>query len=172
VTDQAGNAQFCSTDIFIQDNGAACSDSVKTTAIGGRIFTEDGQVMEEVPVLLTGGVEEMGYTDEDGSYLFDELSSEETYTIRPMPNEDYREGLSTFDLLLIRKHILGITPLSSPYKMIAADVNDSKAITAFDMVIIRQVVLGSREDFNQNASWRYIDASYDFPDPRNPFLEE
>ena len=172
VTDQAGNAQFCSTDIFIQDNGAACSDSVKTTAIGGRIFTEDGQVMEEVPVLLTGGVEEMGYTDEDGSYLFDELSSEETYTVRPMPNEDYREGLSTFDLLLIRKHILGITPLSSPYKIIAADVNDSKAITAFDMVIIRQVVLGAREDFNQNASWRYIDASYDFPDPRNPFLEE
>jgi len=172
VTDQAGNAQFCSTDIFIQDNGAACSDSVKTTAIGGRIFTEDGQVMEEVPVLLTGSVEEMGYTDEDGSYLFDELSSEETYTVRPMPNEDYREGLSTFDLLLIRKHILGITPLSSPYKIIAADVNDSKAITAFDMVIIRQVVLGSREDFNQNASLRYIDASYDFPDPRNPFLEE
>lgn len=172
VTDQAGNSQFCSTDIFIQDNGSACSDMVRRTAIGGRIFTEDGYGMQEVPVQLTGGLEEMGYTDESGSYLFDELSSEETYTVRPMPNEDYSEGLSTFDLLLIRKHILGTVPLTSPYKIMAADVNDSKTITAFDMVVIRQVVLGSRSDFPQNTSWKYIDASYDFPDPRNPFLEE
>ena len=172
VTDQAGNSQFCSTDIFIQDNGSACSDSVRRTAIGGRIFTEDGQGMEEVPVQLTGGLEEMGYTDESGNYLFDELSSEETYTVRPMPNDDYSEGLSTFDLLLIRKHILGTVPLNSPYKIIAADVNDSKTITAFDMVVIRQVVLGSRNNFPENTSWKYIDASYDFPDPRNPFIEE
>ena len=172
VTDQAGNSQFCSTDIFIQDNGSACSDTVRRTAIGGRIFTEDGEGMEEVPVQLTGGSEEMGYTDDKGSYLFDGLSSEETYTVRPMPNEDYSEGLSTFDLLLIRKHILGTVPLNSPYKIIAADVNDSKTITAFDMVVIRQIVLGSRNDFPQNSSWKYIDASYDFPDPRNPFIEE
>jgi len=172
VTDQAGNSQFCATDIFIQDNGSACSDTVRRTAIGGRIFTEDGQGMEEVPVQLTGGLEEMGYTDESGSYLFDDLSSEETYTVRPMPNENYSEGLSTFDLLLIRKHILGTAPLNSPYKIIAADVNDSKTISAFDLVIVRQIILGSRNDFSQNTSWKYIDASYDFPDPRNPFLEE
>jgi len=171
VTDQAGNSQFCETDIFIQDNSGVCTGTAPTTAIGGRIFTEDGAGMEDVPVQISGGLEEMGYTTADGSYLFDDLSSQETYTVRPMPNEDYSEGLSTFDLVLIRKHILGIDPLNSPYKMLAADVNNSKSISAFDMVVIRQIVLGTRTDFPENTSWRYIDASYDFPDPRNPFLE-
>ncbi len=171
VTDQAGNSQFCETDIFIQDNSGVCTGAAPLTAIGGRIFTEDGIGMEDVPVQISGGLEQMGYTAEDGSYLFEDLSSQDTYTVRPMPNEDYREGLSTFDLLLIRKHILGITPLNSPYKILAADVNNSKSISAFDMVVIRQVVLGTRTDFPQNTSWRYIDASYDFPDPRNPFME-
>ena len=40
------------------------------------------------------------------------------------------------------------------------------------MVIIRQLVLGTRNDFPNNPSWRFIDASYEFPDPRNPFMEE
>ena len=171
VTDQAGNSQFCETDIFIQDNSGVCTGTAPLTAIGGRIFTEDGTGMQEIPVQISGGLEQMGYTDEDGNYLFNELSSQETYTIRPMPNEAYGEGLSTFDLLLIRKHILGIAPLNSPYKILAADVNNSKGISAFDMVLIRQIVLGTRIDFPDNTSWRYIDASYDFPDPRNPFLE-
>lgn len=171
VTDQAGNSQFCETDIFIQDNSGVCTGAPPRTAIGGRIFTEDGTGMENVPVQISGGIEEMGYTAEDGSYLFDNLSSQETYSVRPMPNDDYKEGLSTFDLVLIRKHILGIAPLNSPYKMLAADVNNSKSISAFDMVVIRQLVLGTRTDFPENASWRFIDASYDFPDPRNPFLE-
>ncbi len=171
VTDQNGNSQFCTTDIFIQDNNGICTGTAPKTAIGGRIFNEDGESMQEVPVQISGGLEKMGYTDEMGSYLFDSLSQQATYTVRPMPNNDYGEGLSTFDLVLIRKHILGIEPLGSPYKILAADVNNSATISAFDMVIIRQVVLGTRNDFPDNTSWRYIDASYDFPDARNPFGE-
>ncbi|MFK7981578.1 MAG: HYR domain-containing protein [Saprospiraceae bacterium] len=171
VTDQAGNTQFCETDIFIQDNSGVCTGTAPRTAIGGRIFTEDGTGMQQIPIQISGGLEQMGYTDDEGNYLFDDLSSQSTYTVRPMPNEEYGGGLSTFDLVLIRKHILGVTPLSSPYKILAADVNNSKSISAFDMVIIRQVVLGTRTNFPENTSWRYIDASYDFPDPRNPFME-
>ncbi|MEM1119309.1 MAG: cohesin domain-containing protein, partial [Bacteroidota bacterium] len=172
VTDQYGNSEFCSTSIFIQDNSNVCGGGSSFTAIGGRIFTEDGSPMEEVPVQISGGVDKMGYTDDAGGYLFENLSRLSTYTVRPMADENYGEGLSTFDLLLIRKHVLGITPLDSPYKIIAADVNNSGTITSYDMVIIRQVVLGSRMDFPNNTSWKYIDASYQFPDPRNPFLDE
>lgn len=170
VTDKYGNSQFCSTDIFIQDNGDYCNPN-SMTAIGGRIFTEDGSGMEEVSVQITGGKEEMGYTDAEGKYIFEDLSKTETYTVRPMTTGAYNEGISTFDLVLIRKHILGIAPLPSPYKILAADVNNSKTISTFDMVLIRQVVLGTRTDFPNNPSWRYIDASYQFPDPRNPFIE-
>ena len=171
VTDQYGNSQFCSTDIFIQDNSGVCSGRPAQTAIGGRVFTEDGSPMPEVPVQLSGGLEQMSFTDEGGNYLFEALSRDETYTVRPIPSENFKEGLSTFDLVLIRKHILGIDPLSSPYRILAADVNNSATISAFDLVLIRQIILGTKTDFPENTAWRYIDASYDFPDPRNPFLE-
>ena len=50
-------------------------------------------------------------------------------------------------------------------------MNNSATISAFDLVLIRQIILGTKTDFPENTAWRYIDASYDFPDPRNPFLE-
>ena len=71
-------------------------------------------------------------------------------------------GVSTFDLVLISKHILGITPFDSPYKYIAADVNKSGTVTAFDMVQVRQLILNIKTEFSQNDSWRFVDASHDF----------
>ena len=171
VTDGAGNSQICTTDIFIQDNTGVC-DSTSQSAIGGRIYSENGQGMAAVPVQLSGGQETMGYTDTEGNYLFENLSRMDTYTVRPMPEGDYTKGLSTFDLVLIKKHILGIEALGTPYKILAGDVNNSRSITTFDLVLIRQLILGTRNDFPGNTSWRYVDAAYEFPDPRNPFLED
>ena len=171
VTDENGNSDFCTTDIYIQENNDACSPSV-LSAIGGRIMTEDGFGMEEVAVEITGGKEEMGFTDTEGNYMFENLARSKSYTIRPITDFNFSEGISTFDLVYIRQHILGLKPLDSPYKMLAADVNKSGTISAYDMVMIRQVILGNRTDFPGNTSWRYIDAAYKFPDPRNPFMEE
>ena len=48
-------------------------------------------------------------------------------------NDDYLNGVSTLDLLLIQRHILGIETLDDPYKFIAADVNNDQEITATDL---------------------------------------
>lgn len=48
---------------------------------------------------------------------------------------------------MIQKHILGIQTLTSPYKIIAADVNNSQAITAKDISDIRKVILGVTNEF-------------------------
>ncbi len=170
VTDQNGNSDFCTTEIYIQENNNACVAGT-FSAIGGKIITEDGFGMEEVAVEITGGKEAMGFTDMEGNYLFENLSRLESYIIRPITDFDFSEGISTFDLVYMRQHILGVKPLESPYKMLAADVNKSGTISAYDMVMVRQVILGSRTDFPGNTSWRYIDATYEFPDPRNPFIE-
>ncbi|MFQ5445455.1 MAG: hypothetical protein ACE5FF_00840 [Saprospiraceae bacterium] len=41
----------------------------------------------------------------------------------PVKEGDDRCGVTTYDLVLITKHILGVQPLGSPYKIIAADAN-------------------------------------------------
>ena len=78
-------------------------------------------------------------------------------------------GISTFDLVLMSKHILGITPLNSPYKIIAADVNKSNSVTTFDIVELRKLILGTYTDLPNNTSWRFIDQTFTFSIPANPF---
>ncbi len=59
--------------------------------------------------------------------------------------------------------ILGINIFDSPYQYIAADANNSGFVTTLDLVLIRRLVLGMETEFSNNTSWRFVDASYEFP---------
>jgi hypothetical protein len=93
------------------------------------------------------------------------------YTIVPGKDNDPLNGVSTFDLVLINKHILGLEPLSTPYKMIAADANNSRSITTFDIVELRKLILGIYTELPNNTSWRFVDEAYSFPNASNPFQD-
>src|SRR5690606_35811595 len=67
---------------------------------------------------------------------------------------EYDNGVSTLDLVLIQRHILDMQKLDSPYKVIAADVNDDRKINSVDLVELRKVILGTSEEFT-NKSWRF-----------------
>lgn len=79
-------------------------------------------------------------------------------------------GVTTLDLVLITKHILGLEPLDSPYKIIAADANQDGLVTIFDVVVLRKLILGITTELPNGKSWRFIDKNHVFPDPTNPFL--
>jgi len=57
-------------------------------------------------------------------------------------DDHYQNGISTLDMILILKQIVGLEPFDSPYKFIAADVNKSGTVTTADIVAIRRVILG------------------------------
>ena len=86
-------------------------------------------------------------------------------------HDGYLTGVSTYDLVLISKHILGLELLGSPYKIIAADINKSNSVTTFDIVEIRKLILGIYDTlpYVKAQSWRYVDADYIFSNPANPF---
>jgi hypothetical protein len=90
-------------------------------------------------------------------------------TLTPTKNDGILNGVSTFDLVLISRHILETELLDSPYKIIAADANRSGSVTTFDLVEIRKLILFIEESFSNNSSWRFVDAAYTFPNPANPF---
>jgi hypothetical protein len=92
-----------------------------------------------------------------------------TFTIEPEKDDNPLNGVTTYDLVLISKHILGLEPLNSPYKMIAADANKSGSITTFDIVEIRKLILGIYTELPNNTSWRFVDKSFSFPNANNPF---
>jgi len=88
-----------------------------------------------------------------------------------VPN--YLCGVTTYDLVLITKHILGISPLLGAKNWIAADavLSSPSAISTFDVSEIRKCILGIYSDFGPNGapSWWYFNDGYSFNSP-NPLF--
>ena len=170
VTDKAGNTDYCLTFIDIQDNANKVCTSATTASIAGAIVTEDGQVLKNAIIKLTSGTTTMIDTaDVNGLYKFSNLVRGQDYKAKPTLNDKPNNGVSTLDLVIMRKHILNVTPLTSPYKMIAADVNKSGTITTNDIVQMRQMILNITPNYANNSSWRFVDAKYKFG--ANPLAE-
>ncbi|MFN0013893.1 MAG: HYR domain-containing protein [Saprospiraceae bacterium] len=171
--DLAGNADFCVTFVDVQDNMNNCNSTNATVA--GALKTEAGNGLEEANVELDGtsptnpSVNMLVTSDDQGQFIFGGVPQNGDYTVTPIKDNDPLNGVSTFDLVLINKHILGIEPLNSPFKMISADANNSRSITTFDIVELRKLILGIYTELPNNTSWRFVDKSFAFPNIQNPF---
>jgi photosystem II stability/assembly factor-like uncharacterized protein len=110
-------------------------------------------------------------SDSGGLLLLPPLVGCDSVTLRPQRLDHATNGVSTFDLLLISRHILNLEPFDSPYKMIAADANRSNTITSFDIVALRRLILGVDTVLATNTSWRFIPKSHSFQNPQNPFAQ-
>ncbi|MEZ4992307.1 MAG: GEVED domain-containing protein [Saprospiraceae bacterium] len=164
--DAAGNGDYCETYILVQDNMVNC---VGGGTVAGVITTEETEAVEGVTVELSGGQFQSMATQTDGHYTFEALATGFDYTVTPQYDAQPLNGVSTFDLVLMSKHILGIQPMDSPYKRIAADVNNDKKITAQDAILLRRLILNIDVSFGFNTSWRFIPRDYVFPDSENPW---
>lgn len=142
-----------------------------TTRITGQVYTPSGQPVEGVEIGIVGQPSANLLTDADGNYDFTSPQAGSDYTVMPMLNTAHSNGVSTFDLLLINQHILGNNRFGSPYQVIAADVNNSQSLTTLDLISIQRMILGRIAEFPNNFSWRFVDASYVFPNPMNPWQE-
>lgn len=169
VTDEAGNSAFCQTNVVVQDNFNVC-DNQLTGTIAGKLSRENGDPVAQKLVGLNGGLSIAMHTDVDGTFAFPNLPLGQNYTLMPSYDTKPLNGVTTFDLVIIRRHILGIEYLGSPYKIIAADVNKSGSVTTFDLVELQKLILNITTVFpNNNKSWRFVPSDYVFPDTKNPF---
>jgi hypothetical protein len=160
--------------IFNRNSGVNSTNSL----IGGYIRTESQAGINGVRVVVTATSPlsqsfntNIDTTDNFGFFNlnFGAIPLGANAILTPIKNDSFQNGISTFDLLLISKHILGVQPLASPYKMIAADVNKSGSVTSFDLVELRKLILGIYTEFPANTSWRFVDKNFVFPNPQNPF---
>ena len=177
--DVAGNADFCETYVIVQDNMGNCNPGDNVT-VAGTLATEMQEGLEEADVQLTGqpqgGIppfDIFDVSDNSGFYIFSNaLPLSSNYVVTPLKDDNPLNGVTTFDLVLISKHILGLEPLDSPYKMIAADANKSNSVTTFDIVELRKLILGIYAELPNNTSWRFVDHEFQFTDPLNPFIDQ
>jgi hypothetical protein len=173
VTDEENNQDYCQVELTVQDNNDVCEDVGSLIDITGHITTFNNKKVADANVILSCEIESYDdtfLTGTDGSFVFTDLPSGLDYTLTVLPEGDIREGVSTLDLIVLQRHILGITPLSSPYQLIAGDANGSGKLNVSDLVAIRKVILGITNEFAPNVpSWRFVDKKHQFEDEERPF---
>ncbi len=176
VASDSMNVQLCPAVVKVDDSFLTCGERI----VSGRITTFKGEPVEGFEVFVEnvgtvgGVVPDPVLTDANGRYEFT-LEANKEYRIIPRNDEDLAKGVTAFDNVVISRHILGLELFESPFQTIAADVNKSGLVTAFDIVLIRKVVLAREDEFQNNTSWRFIDAHYEFTDiisaAAAPFME-
>ena len=172
-----GGPNYASCEVFVifnDTNDDCAGDECEgfLSGISGFIFTNANNPVSGVSVELSGHLTKETITDETGFYQFDSLETGYNYTITPSLNEDHKNGVSTFDIILITQHILGYQSLGNPYRIIAADANNSTNVTSLDLIQIRKLILDLEEAYPDNTSWRFVDRQYAFPEPLIPWSQD
>lgn len=165
------NYDHCAVRILVQDNlfGQCGRDSL-VSSVSGIVSDPNGTPLPGAGIRMTGTPSKQVVTLEDGNYTVQGLIAGRDYTFAASRDNDHNLGVSTYDLILISRHILGVDLLDSPYQLIAADVNRSGTITALDLIQLRRLILHTILAFEGNTSWRFVPAGYIFSDPANPWL--
>lgn len=125
-----------------------------TAFISGTILSPLGKPMPNVEVHLKGNKNETTFTNAQGVYSFTGLLNG-SYSVEPIKDINPTNGVSTFDIVLISKHILGVQTLDDPLKILAADANNDGKITTLDMIEIRKIILHINDSFSKSTSWRF-----------------
>lgn len=173
VTDTTGNQDYCLVKIDIQDNSNACGGGhTGNLSVTGKIITETGYVVKEVELSLQDMTNNtMKYTKSDnatGNFAFDNLSNGD-YMLKANKKDEQMMGVNTIDLVKIQRHILSITKLDSPYKILAADASQDNKVSVDDIVTLRKLILGVDNSFPNNQAWLFIPNDATFADPQKPW---
>ncbi len=161
VFDEAGNYATCEVGLLLTD----CDNQ---SSIAGTISTGAGEAIELVRVDVEGDMIDHKMTDNRGFYGF-AADEGNNYMVKPSKDDDLLNGISTYDLVLLSQHLRGIRSIDNPYQLIAADINNTGSITAFDIIELRKALLFISTSFDNNSSWRFVDKSYVFPNANDPF---
>lgn len=142
---------------------------VSVTSLSGMIKSPTGSPVRGVGFRLTNTTTQPFTTAANG--LFQLTVPGQNFTLTPFKQNDVvsNNGVSTLDLILIQRHILGISALTSPYKLIAADVNQSGTVSTLDIVLIRSLILQTITTFPGNQLWSFVRSDFTFANPANPF---
>jgi hypothetical protein len=94
-------------------------------------------------------------TTKDGAYTMS-VNGNESYKVTGTKDTDFLNGVTTLDLVIIQKYLLGLKSITDAKLLLAADINNNTEITAADLLEARKVILGTKDRFTNN-SWIAVD---------------
>jgi hypothetical protein len=170
VWDKKLNTDFCWTNLKLICT--SCPGGLVSN-ISGNTRTAFDQGVSNVQITVEAQIPEFPrthMTDVQGVFSI-ELLNDLDYQLSAQKHTDYLDGVSTLDLVLIQRHLLGMEPLGNMYQLIAADANNNGRVTAADLTELRKLILGVTHELPGQSSWRFP-VKNQVLDPVNPFPYE
>lgn len=164
VYDESGNSDWVYTYIIIQENMGMCPDSLGGM-VSGLVMSEGGFLFQGLNVGVETGVSRNLVTDQFGRYQIRGLRRNEDIEIQPCQKGSLMSGVDIRDLVRLRQHITGELPLTSHYRWLAADINQSGTVDMMDFHQLRLMLLLGLDSLPGLMPWKYIDKSLDLNDP-------
>ena len=180
VWDANGNSDFCTVGLLVggdcpEDDGSTegGEEEGSSYTIAGSVSTANGDMINNVIVKAesNAGAEfpKLITTGTSGAYAFSNNPVTYDYEITASKNDAPMNGVTTVDLVMIQKMIIGLEEFDTPYKHLAADINNNGEVTVSDLVELRRMILGVFTDFPRNESWRFVAASQVFSSTQSPW---
>ena len=141
--------------------------------IGGNLRYYDGDKTVSGANLTISGADSVNrIANVDGSYTFPASGGENYRVVADKAAETpATRGVTALDIASMRRHILALERLDSPYKVLAADVNKSGSVTTFDIAVTRRFILGLTDSLPAGL-WLFVPSDVQFADQLKPWPYE
>ncbi|MBN8679797.1 MAG: hypothetical protein J0M29_16335 [Chitinophagales bacterium] len=159
--DKCGNLSHCIQEVLVYDTAGFCPLGLASTVCATTYW--NNEVVQDVdfrfswlgpnqqPVSST--LQNLG----GGCTILNDFPPANQFSLSANKNTDVTNGITTYDLVLISKHILALDPFTDGWKLMAADVNQSHSVTTFDILEIRKLILGLSDKLpGSTPSWRFF----------------
>lgn len=139
---------------------AVWSPMIIAQTLSGTVTTPIGDLVTDVVVnLYDANGSLVASQTANGQYSFNNVNLGETYNLEFVKDISPLNGVSTYDAVVIARHILGIQALDTAEKLLAADVNLTGTITTLDILLIRRVILNIDQAFPVLPAWRFVESA-------------
>lgn len=121
--------------------------------ITGKVRFWTGTGMNAVKIYIGN---DSTITDSNGNFSLANVPLNTEVAVRLAKNDAYENGLDAADILLLRRHIIGISEFSSKFRTYCGDVDNNNDIDAADYLQIRRVILGINDKLPATTAWRFV----------------
>lgn len=170
--DSSGNAVTRTTSFTVTDLNRSCTPTIRAIpTIIGNIRNEAGKPIT-AQVTLSGGNAPTPTVIKTSDYHFSNILRGGSFTLTAKRDTDWLNGVTSYDIALMSQHALDIVPITSPYKLIAGDVDKDGYIDASDMLLTRRLILRQIGSISGNTAWRFIPKNTILPpSPTSPLID-
>jgi hypothetical protein len=127
---------------------------------GNIVYYDLTTPVPDVTIDLAGDFDGTTVSDGNGAYIFEDIIPGD-FTVCPSRGDD-DVGVTVTDIVLIRRHIVWLEIFDSPYKLVAADVNNSGGVTVADVIKMRRYLADLEE--LPGGNWAFVDSSFAIDD--------